>query len=113
MRHAQQAADWCEYLRHHAHRAYASRISPERLAAISLGQRLAKGWKRESGKFTVRDVYQNDWRGLSTADEVRAALRLLEDHGSVRPEKLKSGIGGRPSEVYAGNPKIGGIRAGH
>jgi hypothetical protein len=113
LQHAQQAADWCEYLRHHAYRVYASRISPERLAAISLGQKLAKGWKRESGTFTVRDVYQKDWSGLSTADEVRAALRLLEDYGWVRPEKLKSGIGGRPSEVYVLNPKIGGSCGGH
>jgi len=113
LHHAQQAADWCEYLSHHAHRVYASRISPERLAAISLGQRLIKGWKRESGTFTVRDVYKNDWSGLSTPDEVRTALRLLEDYGWVRPERIKSGTGGRPSEVYAVNPKIGGNRAGY
>jgi putative DNA primase/helicase len=112
LHHAQQAADWCEYLGHHARRVYASRISPERLAAISLGQKLTKGWKRECGTFTVRDVYQNDWSGLGTPDEVRAALRLLEEAGWVRPENPKVETG-RPSEVYAVNPKIGGVRAGH
>jgi putative DNA primase/helicase len=109
LRHAQQAADFCDYLESHARRIYASRISPERLAAISLAQRLTKGWKRESGAFTVRDVYQNDWSGLGTPEEVRAALRILEDAGWVKPEKHKCDTG-RPSEVHAINPKIRGIR---
>ena len=107
LHHAQQAADWCEYLGHHARRVYALRISPERLAAISLAKRLTKGWKRDSGNFTLRDVYRNEWAGLSTPDEARAAVRVLEDAGWVRPEKPKSDTG-RPSEVYAINPKIGG-----
>ena len=112
LRHAQQAVDWCEYLTHHARRVYASRISPERSAAISLAQKLTKGWKRENGKFTIRDVYSNDWSGLGTPDEVRAAVRVLEDAGWVRAEKPKSETG-RPSEVYAINPKIGGAHVGN
>jgi hypothetical protein len=112
LHHAQQAADWCKYLSHHARRVYSSRFSPERLAAISLGQRLIKGWKRESGRFTVRDVYQNDWAGLGTPDEARAAVRVLEDAEWVRPEKSKSDTG-RPSEVYAINPRIGGAHVGN
>jgi putative DNA primase/helicase len=71
LHHAQQAADWCEYLAHHARRVYASRISPDRLAAVSLARRLAKGWKRDDGTFTIRDVYRNEWAGLSTPDEAR------------------------------------------
>jgi hypothetical protein len=110
LQHAQQAADWCEYLAHHAHRVYASRISPERLAAISLAKRLVKGWKGESGTFTVREVYRNEWSGLGTPEEVRAAVRLLEDAGWVRPVKPASETG-RPSEFYAVNPKIRGVHA--
>jgi putative DNA primase/helicase len=112
LHHAQQAADFCEYLSHHAHRVYASRISPERLAAITLARKLTKGWKRDSGTFTIRDVYSNDWSGLGTPDEARAAVRVLEDAGWVRPEKPKSETG-RPSEVYAINPKIGGAHVGN
>ncbi len=112
LRHAQQAADWCEYLAHHARRVYASRISPERLAAISLARRLTKGWKRDSGTFTIREVYSNDWSGLATPDEARAAVRVLEDAGWVRPEKPKSDAG-RPSEIHAINPKIGGAHVGN
>jgi putative DNA primase/helicase len=110
LHHAQQAADLCEYLEHHARRVYASRISPERLAAISLSHKLAKGWKREGGRFTVRDVYQNDWSRLGTPDEARAAVRLLEEAGWVTLKNPKSDRG-RPSEIYAINPKIGGVHA--
>lgn len=109
--HAQQAADWCEYLAHHARRVYASRIAPERLAAISLSRRLSKGWKRDRGLFSIRDVYSNDWSGLGTPDEVRAAVHVLEDAGYVRVEKSKTDTG-RPSEVYAINPRIGGMHVG-
>lgn len=109
LRHASQAADWCEYLAHHARRVYASRITPERLAAISLARRLTKGWKRDCGRFTVRDVYQNDWAGLGTPEEARAAVRVLEDVAWVRAEKPKTEAG-RPSEIYAINPRIGGAR---
>ncbi len=112
LRHAQQAADWCEYLAHHARRVYASRISPERLAAIALARRLQKGWKRDSGTFTIRDVYSNDWSGLGTPDEVRAAVGVLGDAGWVRAEPHKPETG-RPSEVYAINPKTGGARVGN
>jgi putative DNA primase/helicase len=111
LHHAQQAADWCDYLCHHARRVYASHISPERVAAISLARKLATGWKRESGRFTVRHVYQNDWAGLGMPDEVRAAVRVLEDAGWVRAEKAEPGPG-RPSEVYAINPRIGGVHVG-
>jgi Protein of unknown function (DUF3987) len=112
LRHAQQAADFCEYLAFHARRLYASRISPERLAAISLSKKLRASWKHESGVFTVRDVYQNDWSGLGTPDEVRAAVRVLEEAGWVRLQASEADSG-RPSERYAINPKIGGVHADH
>jgi hypothetical protein len=112
LHHAQQAADWCEYLAHHARRVYASRISSERLAAMSLARKLKKGWKQDTGRFSIRDVYSNDWSGLGTPDEVRAAVRVLEDAGWVRAEKPKSETG-RPSEVYAIYPKIGGAYVGN
>jgi putative DNA primase/helicase len=108
--HARQAADWCDYLAHHARRVYTSRISPARLAAISLARKLQKGWKREKGVFSIRDVYQNDWVGLGTPEEVRAAIRVLEEAGWVRAQVSKPDTG-RPSEIYAINPRIGGGHA--
>jgi len=106
LQHAKQAAAWCEYLESHARRIYSMIVSPERQAASELGRHLANGWKREEEVFTVRDVYQNDWRGLSTPDAVRRALALLEDAGWVRTSDLDRLGNGRPSEIYLINPKV-------
>lgn len=103
--HARQAAALCDYLESHARRVYSMIVSPERQAAAELGRHLGTGWKQAEGFFTVRDVYQNDWRGLKAPDDVRKALPFLEDAAWVRrmePERTT----GRPSEVYAINPKV-------
>lgn len=107
LRHAQQAAAFCDYLESHARRIYSMIVSPERLAAAELGRHLRNGWKREEGQFTVRDVYQNDWRGLTTPDEVRRTLPLLEDAGWIRRVESQTG-NGRPSEICIINPKLKG-----
>jgi putative DNA primase/helicase len=107
---SQRAADLCDYYEQHAKRMYASKISPERLAAISLSKKLRNGWKRGAAKFTIREVYFNDWSGLGTPEEVRAAVRVLEEAGWVRPQASKADTG-RPSEIYAINPRIGGVHA--
>jgi putative DNA primase/helicase len=104
--HAQQSAAWCDYLEGHARRIYAMLVSPERRSAAELGRRLLDGWKREEGLFTVRDVYQNDWRDLSTPDAVRGALSILRDSGWVRRVELDQPTKGRPSEIYLINPKV-------
>jgi putative DNA primase/helicase len=105
LRHAQQAASWCEYLESHARRVYSMLLSPERQAAAELGRHLAAGWKRSESMFTVRDVYQNDWRGLNTPDSVRQTLPLLEDAGWVRRVEIERAEG-RPREMYAISPKL-------
>jgi putative DNA primase/helicase len=108
--HAQQAAAWCVYLEAHARRAYASRISPERLAALTLFKKLRKGWPREketgrpADRVSVRQVYQNDWTGLGTPEEVRAALQVLEGAGWIKEETPENKTG-RPSEAYLINPR--------
>jgi putative DNA primase/helicase len=105
--HAQKAAAWCEYLESHARRIYSMIISPERQAAAELGRHLADGWKGDEGVFTVRDAYQNDWRGLETPDAVRRACGILEDAGWIRSMPMESkSAAGRPSERFAINPKI-------
>ena len=72
--HAKLACDWCDYLETHASRVYASQARPEHQAAIALSRRLAKGWKREEGLFTVRDVYRNGWHMLDSPNAARSAL---------------------------------------
>jgi putative DNA primase/helicase len=83
LEYAQQAAGWCRYLEGHAYRVYASGLS-RRDSATVLGDKLIGGWKRSDGKFTLREVYRNQWTGLKTPDEAQAALRVLEEAGWVR-----------------------------
>jgi len=72
-----------------------------------LGRHLVAGWKRSEEIFSVRDVYQNDWRELATSDAVRRALAILEDAGWVRLLALENKTtGGRPSELYTINPRV-------
>jgi putative DNA primase/helicase len=107
LEHAQQAAAFCEYLSSHSRRIYSMIVSPERQAAAALGCRIVGGWKRAEGLFTVRDVYRNEWQGLSTVEAVRQVLPILEDANWIRPvlPEPKAG-GGRPTELYALNPRI-------
>ncbi|MEO6965532.1 MAG: YfjI family protein [Acidobacteriaceae bacterium] len=112
LHHAQLACDWCDYLETHARRVYASQIRPEQIAAIALSRRLAKGWKRAEGQFTLREVYRNGWAGLTTPDESRAAIQILEDYGWIRKE-TETPATGRPSEFYTINPRIEVRHAGN
>lgn len=108
---AKLACDWCDYLETHANRVYSAQTRPEQRAAIDLSKRLAKGWKREDGFFTVRDVYRSGWTALNSPDAARGALLVLEEYGWVRRE-ADAQTPGRPSETYRINPRIGGTHAG-
>lgn len=107
LHHAQHAADWCDYLEGHARRVYAAQISPAQQAAIALSRKLQSGWKSETLSFSVRDVYRNQWAGLSTPSETRAALVLLEEANWVM--RIPAGPAtGRRSETFLINPKVRG-----
>jgi putative DNA primase/helicase len=101
--HAAQAAAWCEYLEGHARRVYGCIVTPELHAARELAEKIRRG--RLSAEFSSRDVYLKGWSGLGTPDEVRAALRVLEDSGWVRPAGGEDGPG-RPSEQWQINPRV-------
>ncbi len=107
---ARLASDWCDYLETHAARVYSAQARPEHHAAIALSKRLEKGWKREGGFFTVRDVYRSGWTALDSPDAARGALLVLEEYGWIRRE-TDAQTTGRPSETYRINPKIGGNHA--
>ena len=111
--HAQLAGDWCGYLESHACRVYSAQARPEQHAAIALSKRLAKGWRREEGVFTVRDVYRNGWNMLDSPEAARGALLVLMESNWVREEAAGCGkYPGRPSETYRINPKAGRKYAG-
>lgn len=105
--HTQQAAAWCDYLEAHARRIYGCLASPEVHAARELGERIRQG--KLCAEFSTRDVYLRGWSGLSTPDEARAALRVLEDAGWVRPA-IPAEREGRPSERWHFNPRLGEVR---
>ena len=107
LRYAQHAADWCDYLEHHARRVYAAQISPGQQAAIALSKKLLAGWKSDIRSFSLRDVYRNQWAGLSMPSDARAAVMLLQEANWVM-RLPASPTTGRPSEIFLINPQIGG-----
>jgi putative DNA primase/helicase len=108
LEHAQQAAEWCEFLEAHARRIYSPAISAARQAAAELSRHLMEGWKREEGKFTLREVGRNQWHALDRDEIIREALEILSDANWVRPLARKTN--GRPSEVYVINPRLKEVR---
>jgi hypothetical protein len=108
--HTKQAAAWCDYLRGHATRVYASRMKPAYSAALVLKSKLEKGLLGIDGSFTLRELRRKEWKELSELEQARAALAVLVDHGWVRIEEEENPFNirrsGRPSEIYAVNPAI-------
>ena len=102
---AARAVAWCEYLQGHARRIYASVTDMARVAAALLAAKLTHG--RLPSPFTARDVYRNEWTGLTEARVVQGALECLADLGWLRPEAGKAHDGGRPSVRFHINPRLG------
>jgi putative DNA primase/helicase len=103
--HTQRAADYCDYLEAHAKRAYSCVSAPEQDAAVALSKKIKEG--AVGRKFTVRDVYTKGWANLVRAEQVRAALTVLEQAGWVRREDRGPGeAGGRPTEEFIVNPRV-------
>ncbi len=85
-----------EFFESHARRAYASGIRPTVAAAKSLLKK-AQGGALEP-EFTARDVYRNQWAGLSDRALVEGALDLLVSHRWLFDAEIQTG--GRPQTVY-------------
>jgi hypothetical protein len=103
--HAQQAVALCAYLESHAHRVYGCITSPEARAARELGRHLQA--RDLADVFSTRDVYRRGWTGLDTRDRAEAALSALEDADWLKASHLAPGAnGGRPSQVWAVNPRV-------
>ncbi|HWY78709.1 MAG TPA: hypothetical protein VN281_24055 [Verrucomicrobiae bacterium] len=103
--HSRQAAAFCEYLESHARRVYSCVSSPEMNAARELARHIEHG--DLAGDFTTRDVYTMGWTSLGTPERVRSAAHFLEDADWIRRKTLPQHPGGgRPSEIWAVNPKV-------
>ena len=98
----ERAIAWAEYLETHARRIYAPAISPDMDAARMLTKRLKAG--DIGSAFTLRDVYNNGWSGLSSRDEVAAAVAVLIDHDWL--QSFDEATAGRTRTVYRINPVL-------
>ena len=97
------ASAWCEYLESHAKRVYAGVATPERESARELIKHIRR--REVIDGDSVRSIYRGrDWTRLTTPEEVRAELKLLEEYDWLTVAKIDTG--GRPSEVVRLNPKI-------
>ncbi len=100
---AARAVAWGEYLQGHARRIYASVTDMARVAAALLAAKLTHG--RLPSPFTAREVYRNEWTGLTEARVVQGALACLEELGWLRPEAVRAPDGGRPRVQFHINPR--------
>ena len=57
-------------------------------------------------QFTAREVYRNDWTGLTEPRVVREALACLRELGWIRPEAVIARDGGRPTVRFHINPRV-------
>ena len=101
---AARAIAWCAYLQGHARRLYASVTDMARVAAALLAAKLTHG--RLPSPFTAREVYRNEWTGLTEPRVVQGALECLADLGWLRPEVVRAHDGGRPSVRFHTNPRL-------
>ncbi len=69
---AARAVAWCAYLQGHARRLYTSVTDRAQVAAALLAAQLTHG--RLPSPFTARDVYRNEWTGLTEPRVVQGAL---------------------------------------
>lgn len=104
-----RAIRWCKYLETHARRCYGLLADDGLRAAKALADKLRQG-KLKDG-FTARDVRRNQWRSLTTAEAVDAALDWLEDDGWLRVDQGAVQPGpGRSTARYVINQKVMNMR---
>jgi len=101
---AARAVAWCEYLHGHARRLYASVTDQARVAAAVLATKITHG--RLASPFTAREVYRNEWTGLTEPRIVQGALEGLEELGWIRAEAMRARDGGRPTVRFRLNPRL-------
>ena len=94
----------CGYLEAHARRLYATVTDRVRVGAALLASRMARG--RLASPFTAREVYGNDWTGLTEPRVVGEALECLRELGWIRPEAALARDGGRPTVRFHINPRV-------
>ena len=75
-----------------------------RVAAALLAAQLTHG--RLPSPFTARDVYRNEWTGLTEPRVVQGALASLAELGWLRSDAVRTPAGGRPTVRFRINPRL-------
>ncbi len=101
---AERATAWCTYLAAHARRLYAMLTDAARVAAAVLATKITHG--RLASPFTAREVYRNEWAGLTEPRVVQGALEGLAELGWIRAEAVRARDGGRPTVRFRLNPRL-------
>lgn len=100
-----KAIAWAKYLEAHAKRLYAPITGADFVSAKALARKLKT--KALPAGFKQRDIYRKGWANLSTPDEARVALEILEDHNWIESTTQDHSVtGGRPTITYITNPLI-------
>jgi hypothetical protein len=99
------AATWCDFLRPHAERVYATVMTQDLHAAHALADHLKRGDIHDGD--SVRSIYRRQWSSLNTPERVGDALTVLERHHWLRVEEQPTN--GRATEVIVLNPALGQI----
>lgn len=101
---AELAARWCTLLEAHSRRIYLAAQDGDPEGPINLADRIKVSLPNP---FTIRDVQRKGWSGLTSNEEVRRAVGILEDRGwvhraMVRPDPK----GGAITEAFLINPAL-------
>lgn len=97
------ALKWYDYLRSHAVRLYSSGSALVEDAARLIVERR----DRLPDQFTVRDIHQKGWAGLTDIDVVTMSVELLVETRHCRKvDKKPNQNGGRPTDSYCWNPLL-------
>jgi len=97
-----KAAELCDYFEAHALKVYAGAINPDLRAAHAIARKIEQ--HKIVDEVPVRDLYRNQWSGLTTPKSVRSGLGVLEAYDWLRLEDVETL--GRSVEIIRLNPAL-------
>jgi hypothetical protein len=92
---------WVEYLEMHARKVYADEVDPGMAAGHLLSIKISEGDIQDEESLNDISKYHH-WKGLESAKQVRAGVKVLEEAGWVRIERRSTR--GRPTDVIRLHP---------
>lgn len=100
--YARQAITWCQKLESHLIRIYQNSIHNPVHSAKILAEKIKTGAISDGEK--LRDIARKHWKGLNTPEDLRTALRTLEEKKWIKRLTVKGR--GKQSEIIRINPKL-------